>query len=148
MHFHLESILEGETEKDNTDNIAKQFLTIGCVAFCQLIGSKSQIFLLGSLHKFSLHIINLDDLGCCNAFLKDSHKLIFVVIVMRDNLSLNRSQEDKDGDVDGSNEGHDNDDCMFVGSNEEDSSDEDDAIFIDGKDVVPSYEHLFVVLNR
>lgn len=67
---------------------------------------------------------------------------------MRDNLGLNGSQKDKDRDVDGSNEGHDDDDCMFVWGDEEDSGDEDDTIFIDGKDVMPCNEDLFIVLNR
>ena len=66
---------------------------------------------------------------------------------MRYYFCLDRSQEDKDGDVDGSDEGHYDDDCVFVWGNEENGSDQDYAIFIDGQDVMPSNEDLLIVLN-
>jgi hypothetical protein len=63
-----------------------------------------------------------------------------------DNFGLNGSQEQKNRDIDGSNEEDDDDDGLLVGSDEEDGGYENDAIFVDGEDVMPGYEHLFVVL--
>jgi hypothetical protein len=49
---------------------------------------------------------------------------------MTNNFSLDRSQEEKDGDVDDSNKKSDNNHILFIGCDKEDSSNQDDNIFI------------------
>lgn len=63
------------------------------------------------------------------------------------NFGLDRSQEEKGRNIDDSNEKSDDYNILFITCNKEDSSDKDYNIFVDCQDIVPSYEHLFVILN-
>ena len=66
---------------------------------------------------------------------------------MTNNFSLDRSQEEKDRNVDDSNEKSDNYHILFISCNKEDSRNQNDDIFVYCQDIVPSYEYLLIVLN-
>ena len=88
-----------------------------------------------------------DDFWTCDTLFKNLDKLILIVIVMRNYFCLDRSQEEKNRNVNRWDEECDDENCVFVGWDEENGCYENYKIFIDGQYVVPNNEHLLIVLN-
>jgi hypothetical protein len=93
---------------------------------------------------FDIKYIN--KLSTLQTLLKFLDKLIFVVVIMPYNLILHISQYHQDADIYNSYKEGNDDHIVLVATNEEYGCNEDDDIFINCQDVVPSDKDLLVVL--
>ena len=79
-----------------------------------------------------LDFIDLDDFGVIDAFLKDSHELVLVMVIVTHHFALNCPQERQDREVDDGNEDENYDDVGLVGGHKADSRHQNYQVFVNG----------------
>ena len=146
MQFHLSAVFEGEAEQDDTDNVAEDLLAIGSVALSQFIGRQNLIVLLGSFHELLLDIVDSDEFTAGDALLEDLDKLILILVVVTNNLGLDRPQEQHHRDVDGRDEKKNNEDGVLVGGDEVNGGYQNYQVLVNCQNVVPHDKDLLVVM--
>ena len=114
MKFHVSTVLKGETEKNDADEVAKNLFSVCCITLSEFVSGKGSVLASGSIHELMFDVINSHDFWTGDTFFENFDKLVFVIIVMRDNFGLNRSQKEKHRDIDGWDEECDDENGIFI----------------------------------